>query len=134
MLDPQNEYFPDFDDDSINSFARPFCRLMVAYANLDREIARLVSASTGKPRHADTFRRGSASGLGQQVEKFIRKHNGDVTEISAIKEHLSGSQKPSLPKLSKEELQRLRRRRQAAIRDHARRGKAVSVSRRAASP
>jgi hypothetical protein len=49
MLDPEHDYFPDFDDDSIISFALPFCRLMFAYANLYREIGRLVSASTGKP-------------------------------------------------------------------------------------
>ena len=93
MLDPEHDYFPDFDDDSIISFALPFCRLMFAYANLDREIGRLVSASTGKPCHEDKFRRGSVGDMAQKVEKFIRKHSGDVTEIAAIKEQLGRSQK-----------------------------------------
>jgi hypothetical protein len=90
-FDPQNNYFPDFDDDAISPFALPFCRLMFAYANLDREIARLVSASTGDPSHEDKFRRGSVGDLAEEVETFIRKHGGDVTEIAAIKELLGRS-------------------------------------------
>jgi hypothetical protein len=92
-FDPQTDYFPDFDDDAIAPFALPFCRLMFAYANLDREIARLVSASTGKPSHENKFKRGSVIDLAEKVETFIIKHSGDVTEIAEIKELLWRSQK-----------------------------------------
>jgi hypothetical protein len=90
-FDPANHYFLNFDNDEIIPFAVPFCRLMFAYANLDREIARLVSASTGKPSHKDKFRRGSANDLADEFEDFIHKNNGDVLEIEEIKEQLNRS-------------------------------------------
>jgi hypothetical protein len=46
MLDPEHDYFPDFDDDSIIWFALPFCRLMFAYANI-----RLRDSETAAQSH-----------------------------------------------------------------------------------
>src|ERR1035437_7046881 len=88
-FDLEHHYFPNFDRAELVDFAIPFCRLMFAFANCDREIMRLVSASTGKSSQEDEFRRGSVAELGEQIEKFIVKHKGDGSQMAAIKRHLS---------------------------------------------
>ena len=89
MFGLEHHYFPNFENVDLVDFAVSFCQLMFAYANLDREIAKVVSALTGEPSHEDEFRRGSVNGLGEQIEQFVVKHGGDVSEMAAIKEHLS---------------------------------------------
>jgi hypothetical protein len=82
MFDPNHQYFPEFDDPSIGGFLLPFGRLMFGYARLDREIANVVIAATGKDKfvHRD------------DVVKFIVRHAGMIPEIEAIKEQLDRSE------------------------------------------
>ena len=60
---------------------------MFAYANLDREIADIVRAATGK----NDFVRRDASKVSNQAENFIVKHDAMIAEMSAIKERLDRS-------------------------------------------
>ena len=87
IFDPDHHYFPKIDEPSIVAFLIPFGRLMFAYANLDREIADIVRAATGK----NDFVRRDASKVSNQVENFIVKHDAMIAEMSAIKERLDRS-------------------------------------------
>jgi hypothetical protein len=42
MFDKSHYYFPELDGKALSEFVGPFCRLMFAYANLDREIVNVV--------------------------------------------------------------------------------------------
>lgn len=87
MFDPNHHYFPEFGDPSMVMFLIPFGRLMFGYANLDREIADIVSVATGK----HDFIRRDASKVSSQVEDFIVKHVGMIAEMKSIKEQLDRS-------------------------------------------
>jgi hypothetical protein len=80
---------PNFDNGKLGQFAIPFCRLMVAYSNLDREIASLVRSATGDPSDENEFKRGSVTKLGRQIEKFISRKGGDISRIGEIKEQIN---------------------------------------------
>ena len=87
------QYFPEFDDPSIAAFLVPFGRLMFGYAKLDREIARLVSVAANNPSLEETFRRRDADKVSLQVEKIIKNHVGDISEMRAIMDQLDRSAK-----------------------------------------
>jgi hypothetical protein len=89
MFGSEHHYFPNFDSSALSDFAIPFCQLMFAYANLDREITSLVCSSIGKSSQEVKFNRGKVDELGEQVKKFIFKHGGDVSQMANIKGHLS---------------------------------------------
>jgi hypothetical protein len=79
---------PDFDNEQLVRFAIPFCRLMFAYASVDREIVKLVCAATGNPEHEDEFRRGSVETLSQDMVKFINRKGGDISRTEAIEKQI----------------------------------------------
>jgi hypothetical protein len=89
MFDKSHYYFPELDGKALSEFVVPFCRLMFAYANLDREIANVVCAATGDLSDESVFKRGSVNGLGRRVEKFIRGKNGNISEIATIKKQIN---------------------------------------------
>lgn len=89
VFDKNHYYFPEPDGKTLTEFVGPFCRLMFAYANFDREIVSVVCAATGRQSDENVFRRGSVKDLGGQVEKFIRKRNGDISEIATIKKQIN---------------------------------------------
>jgi hypothetical protein len=66
---------------------------MFAYANCEREIVNVVCAATGNLSDENEFRRGSVKDFGREVEKFIRKKNGDISEIATIKEQVNSAAK-----------------------------------------
>jgi hypothetical protein len=89
MFDKSHHYFPRFDSAALMEFVGPFCRLMFAYTNCEREIVNVVCAATGNLSDENEFRRGSIKDLWRDVEKFIRKKNGDTSEIAKIKEQIN---------------------------------------------
>jgi hypothetical protein len=88
MFDKGHHYFPEFDSAALMEFVGPFCRLMFAYTNCEREIVNVVCAATGNLSDENEFSRGSVKNLGHDVEKFFRKKNGDTPEITNIKEQI----------------------------------------------
>ncbi len=63
MFDKSHYYFPELDGRALSEFVGPFCRLLFAYANLDREIVNVVRAATGDLSDESEFKRGSIKGL-----------------------------------------------------------------------
>jgi hypothetical protein len=85
MFDKSHYFFPELDGKALSEFVVPFCRLMFAYANLDREIVNVVCAATGDLPDESEFKRGSVKELGRRVEEFIKKRMGIFRKLRQSK-------------------------------------------------
>jgi hypothetical protein len=81
MFDKSHHYFPRFDSAALMEFVGPFCRLMFAYTNCEREIVNVVCAATGNLSDENEFRRGSVKNLGRDVENSLERRMGILPKL-----------------------------------------------------